>query len=439
MSDDVGGRDEPPWARRSVFMRDLPVPTRCWTDADWTTIRQWSESDNVSSWRGVITTDQRLLLYRRPHMRAEFEAQFTRGDDGWRITALAFYQNPALYYKQDEVVAFAESLIESIARGDEDLPVREWLTQKEVFRKRHAAPVDDLNFPASTDEPASNGSSTARLPERVSQASQRGAPTTHTGGTVSACLLCQYKIPLLDAPLGPAGSPVGLCQQCNSLSCGWHGTLTPPPAFLCVLCDSTALVASAAWEKFTKADGLKRLPSRRGQSAAPGARDGRAAETTDEEAAKQLTRALASLFSTADGYPSPFVVASLEQWLDERPSYRKFMGVLTDDSHWAVREIDTHLRSSSKAMALDPTLGTPGTVARGPGHYGIGPIRSLWNGLDADGRRLLATAALLMVVLKVPDDLMPPPVADIATVIGDILLRDQNRIGTIRSRITAQQ
>jgi hypothetical protein len=145
------------------------------------------------------------------------------------------------------------------------------------------------------------------------------------------------------------------------------------------------------------------------------------------------------LFSTADGYPSPVVVASLQQWLDERPSYRRFMGALTDDSQWAVQEINTNLRSSSTDMALDPTLGTPGTVAKGPGHYGIGPIRSLWNDLDADGRQLLATAALLMVVLNVPEDLMPPPVADIATVIGEILRRDQNRIGTIRSRITAQQ
>lgn len=45
-----------------------------------------------------------------------------------------------------------------------------------------------------------------------------------------------------------------------------------------------------------------------------------------------------------------------------------------------------------------------------------------------------------MVALEIPDDLMPPPVADVASLIGGILVReDPDRISLLRSRITAQQ
>jgi hypothetical protein len=257
---------------------------------------------------------------------------------------------------------------------------------------------------------------------------------------MSACLLCQYKIPLLDTTLGPADSPVGLCRKCSSLSCGWHGARTPPPAFLCILCDGTNLPASAAWQRFVQRGGLDRLPTRRGRSAAPGDRGRPAMGADDDQAATNLARALAGLFSTADGYPSPFVVASLEQWLDERPSYRELMGALVQDSDWAIQRIDTYLRSRSRAVGYAADTLSSEPARTGPGHYGIGPIRSLWERLDTNGRQLLAAAALLMVALEIPEDLMPPPVADVATLIGGMLVReDPDRIGLLRSRITAQQ
>ena len=257
---------------------------------------------------------------------------------------------------------------------------------------------------------------------------------------MSACLLCQYKIPLLDAPIGQAGNPVGLCRTCSSLSCGWHGARTPPPAFLCILCDGADLLASAGWEAFTKAGGLNRLPHRPGVGAAPGARGGPAAGASDDDAALDLARALASLFSTADGYPSLFVVASLEQWLAERPSYRRIMAALTESSDWAVREIDTFLRFRSKAVEHEADTLSSEPTRTGLGHYGIGPIRSLWGRLDDEGRRLLAAAVLLMVVLDLPEDLMPPPVADVAILLGGMLRRDfSDDIGVLGSRITARQ
>jgi hypothetical protein len=231
---------------------------------------------------------------------------------------------------------------------------------------------------------------------------------------------------------------VGLCQKCNSLSCGWHGARAEDPAFFCIVCDGTKLFASVGWEAFTKEGGLKRLklpPIRR----VPGARGGPATEASDDEAARELARALAAVFSTADGYPSPFLVASLQQWFDERPSYRKFMDPLIQSSDWAVREINRYLTASARAGLPNPDAMAPGIAQRYSGHYGIGAIRSLWGRLDVDRRRLLAAAALLMVTLEIPEYLTPPPVADIAAVIGGILVRDRDQIGRLRSQITAQQ
>ena len=45
---------------------------------------------------------------------------------------------------------------------------------------------------------------------------------------MSSCLFCQYGIALLDVPIGKPGDPVGLCKNCSSMTCGWHGARTPP-------------------------------------------------------------------------------------------------------------------------------------------------------------------------------------------------------------------
>jgi hypothetical protein len=433
--DDVGGWDDLDWDGALQYRLPTPLlaPTRHWTDEDWAIICQWSEgAGRKSRWKGVVTTGRRLRLYPRAHRAGAFEAVFVRGDDGWTITGLVLYRNPYMSVRRDQATAFAESLIESIVRGDEDLAVGVWLSQREAFRMRHDVPADN---------PGLQRSPLAGVAEQqATQTSKVHAPTTPTGDTMSACLLCQYKIPLLDTTLGPAGSPVGLCRKCSSLSCGWHGARTPPPAFLCLLCDGTNLLASAAWQGFVQRGGLNRLPTRGQRNAAPGARGRPAMGADDDEAAADLARALAGLFSTADGYPSPFVVASLEQWLDERPSYRAVMGALVHDSDWAIRQIDTYLggRSGTAGYEADTLSSEP--VRTGPRHYGIGPIGLLWGGLHLNGRRLLAAAALLMVALEIPEDLMPPPVADVATLIGGMLRRDHpERIGLLRSWITAQQ
>lgn len=93
-----------------------------------------------------MTTDRRVRLYPRSRKQGAFEAEFAHGDDGWTITGLVVYRNADMSLKRDEAAAFAESLIESILRGDEDLPVGVWLSQTEAFleRKRRKEPVDDL-------------------------------------------------------------------------------------------------------------------------------------------------------------------------------------------------------------------------------------------------------------------------------------------------------
>ena len=253
-------------------------------------------------------------------------------------------------------------------------------------------------------------------------------------GTVSECLLCLYSMPLLDAPLGRAGDPVGLCRNCNCMSCGWHGALTPDPKFICILCDDKRLFLSAARDALSRG-GWDQLRHRLLFGIRQGVRRGPA---SDEDAAWDLARAIASSVS-AGGDPSLRAVATLEQWFAERPHYRALMAALQESVDRAVRELDALFGVSSSAPGRRP-VGHPWPPSDGPDHYLNGTIRELWAHLDLQGRQLLAAAVLLSMVLHVPRDLLPDPIAQVAGVLGTILSeRIPNEIGALGAKITKQQ
>jgi len=86
-----------------------------------------------------------------------------------------------------------------------------------------------------------------------------------------------------------------------------------------------------------------------------------------------------------------------------------------------------------------PPTGLGGTAQDVPVGYDIDDVRSLWTDIGADGRRLLASAVLLTVVLDLPVARMPPPVAAVATVLSGALRRTfSDEIPGIRERVVDQ-
>lgn len=228
-----------------------------------------------------------------------------------------------------------------------------------------------------------------------------------------SCLLCLYRIPLLNAPMGKPGDPVGLCKKCSSMSCGWHGARTPRE-FICIICDINGLLASAGWGKWEAEGGLDRLREQLGS----GSR-GAPSDDVHGDDAVALARALAALFSTADGDPGVGVVATLKQWFAERPHYDQFRSALDEAVAWAIG-------------IINQWFGT--MAAPGPGEG----VRSLWNGLSEDGRRLLAAAVLLILALDLELDTLPPPVVDVAQQLGTRLRDYPDKISALQRQIRAQ-
>jgi hypothetical protein len=68
------------------------------------------------------------------------------------------------------------------------------------------------------------------------------------------CHACISKLAFqLPNPQGPKGAPCGSCKICFSFACGVHGHRDPnAPEFICVECDPTLVVASAALPKAGK-------------------------------------------------------------------------------------------------------------------------------------------------------------------------------------------
>jgi hypothetical protein len=327
-------------------------------------------------------------------------------------------------------MAFVQCVIESTVPAPQDTPVHAPF-QETSSGVPPDQPRDWLNNPVVFEDSSRSSSILARV---AAASRARSGHYALTGGTVSDCLLCLYYMPLLDAPLGRAGDPVGLCRNCNCMSCGWHGTLTPDPKFICILCDDNRLFLSAARDALSRG-GWERLRRRLLVGIRQGTRRGPA---SDEDAALDLARALASSVS-AGGDPRLGTVATLEQWFAERPHYQALMAALQESVNRAVQELDALFGVSSFTPGRRPVVHS-WPPSEGPDHDRNGTIRELWVQLGVEGRRLLAAAVLLSMVLHVPRDLLPTPVAHVAGVLSTILSeRIPDEIGALGNKITKQQ
>lgn len=223
---------------------------------------------------------------------------------------------------------------------------------------------------------------------------------------MSACLFHLYGIAMVDSPIGKPEDPVGLCKECSSLSCGWHGVRTSKAVFLCVLCDESGLMSSGVG-KWLKDVGVQMLPG-----------NGGGAPAGVDAGAYHLALALGSLFSTPAGTPSRLVVATLEQWLAERPDYQVTLAELANWADWAVDLINTFLGVGPEPVSV-------GAVEAGQYIDDGDPVRSLWARLDLKGRQMIAAAILLLIVADPTGERLqgrlPAPVADVYARLGGVL------------------
>jgi hypothetical protein len=465
MSDRIITRDQ---LRQLVEVSEptpIPVPTRRWTEAEWAIISREREIYDMTSRWIVFVEDARLFLYYTRIGRSIFEARFAHGDDGWAITELLVCGNRDIYRGQADAdeLARVEYLIDSIALGAPGRWPMSWAVEElmESMTTVHAPPsravMELLESVAARTSPVPTPVADKMFARRraasktdtggaASQAAPGGAPTpghSPTGGTVlGACLLCRYSIPAIKTRIGTVDVPIGLCQNCNSLSCGSHGERTAIAKFMCILCDTNLKHSSAGWKKFVSSGGLAKLPG--GSQAPSGSATGGQPRNRGPSArvggqVPDLASALASLFAEPDGSPSPLVVQNLEEWAAARPDYEQLTAALADSVDGAVRAIRSLPGFELNANQSEATDWPGGKAEDVPGGYDVDDVRSLWADIGADGRRLLASAVLLTVVLDLPVASMPPPVAAVVTVLRGPLRRTfSGQIPGIRERVVDQ-
>jgi hypothetical protein len=116
------------------------------------------------------------------------------------------------------------------------------------------------------------------------------------------------------------------------------------------------------------------------------------------------------------------------QWLAERASYERFEPALTEATKWAVQVINRFFQDRQNGLAGQHR----------PGTYDQRAVHAMWKALGEDGRRLLAAAALLVVTLDLPWEMLPPPALAVAQFLGGLLRDYPDRIKPLRERIVAK-
>src|SRR5205814_9467746 len=101
---------------------------------------------------------------------------------------------------------------------------------------------------------------------------------------------------------------------------------------------------------------------------------------------------------------------------------------LDDAAAWAVQVINGWFG----------TMAAPGGGPGTPGHYGGDAVRSLWDRLGDNGRRLLAAAVLLILALDPPPETLPPTAVDVAQVLGMRPRDYPNKHNELQRQIKAQ-
>jgi hypothetical protein len=100
---------------RITELREIPAPSRVWTDADWQEIRRGHAArDMDDKWNAFVDGD-RLFLHRSWTGVGDFEAEFAKSAAGWRI-AHAFVNAEARQDDHDDTAdtLFLELLVESV-------------------------------------------------------------------------------------------------------------------------------------------------------------------------------------------------------------------------------------------------------------------------------------------------------------------------------------
>jgi hypothetical protein len=73
----------------------IPPPRRVWKTADWSRIRSGHRAlDMDDKWHAFVEGD-RLYLHRSWTGRGAYQAEFTRGNSGWRIVHARAESNPS--------------------------------------------------------------------------------------------------------------------------------------------------------------------------------------------------------------------------------------------------------------------------------------------------------------------------------------------------------
>ena len=121
-------------------------------------------------------------------------------------------------------------------------------------------------------------------------------------------------------------------------------------------------------------------------------------------------------------------MATLEQWFDERPYYERFRPALDSATAWAIQVINQFFQTTNTGNGPGQKIG---------GHYDQRAVQSLWERLGDTGRRLLAAAVLLIITLDLPWDTLPPPVVDIAQMLGGRLRDFPTRISNLHGQLTS--
>lgn len=226
------------------------------------------------------------------------------------------------------------------------------------------------------------------------------------------CQACLVGVPLIKTPAGKPDNPIGACVKCGSLTCGEHGNRAPKPAFVCIQCDAALQAGSVGWMAWQKARAAGSAPQAPGGSTTQGPRStgqGDAIQADADRAAAALQRLL------PEGWDA--FVTNFEEWAEQVPEFFRLIVLIRDDLDNIVQ------RLGEAARHAKPSRDLPGVRSGRIDYISQREFAALWWRLDEDGRRLLAAALLLALVMNLPIWSLPPQLQSIAE-IANISFRD---------------
>ena len=207
------------------------------------------------------------------------------------------------------------------------------------------------------------------------------------------CQACVVGVPLIKTLVGSATDPMGACIDCGSLTCGHHGYRAAKGKFRCIQCDVALQAGSAGWNAWLGAGGDH---SDKGTAGTPTARP--------EDLEAQL-RALLPGGVTE-------VVDSFDSWAAQHPIYRQLIELILEALDSMLNRLN-EVRAGAEVLWVDTN--DPEFADE---------FAAFWARMDARGKRLLAAALVMALVMNLPRWSLPVVLQRIAKVAG-IEFRDQ--------------